>query len=195
MALDCSKLGADLVAAKCSQATTAGLEDDVILLNFDEVNKEGSAVTKNVISDIEMIPTKKGYTFTSFGKSFNESGATFTKGTYRNSWAHTLMLRVFTKDEKSKEFVNQLSEGARLIAVVKNKETGPGGEVKYEAYGWDNGLELNEATSVVEMTDGVVYSLSLGSGDTAQEGSLPKSINAGTLAETEEVIKSLIKIG
>jgi hypothetical protein len=191
--MTCSQITNGLIAAICGQSATAGLEDDIILLNFDDVDKGESTVTGNIISTILMKSSdKKGFIFTSYGKSFNDSGATFTKGTYRNTWTHNVMLRIFTKSEDAKKFVNAMAEGSKLIAIVKNKEAGSEGDVKYEAYGWDNGLTLNEGTASVNMDDGIVYSLNIGSEDTAQEGSLPKSVlYAAGLAATESALESL----
>lgn len=191
MGLDCAQLTAGLLAADCNTSATAGLEDDVILMNYDDVDKTASAVANNIVSSIVMKSGKKGFIYTSFGKSFDDSGATFTKGTYRNTWLHTLMMRIFAKSENAKSFVNELGAGAKIIAIVKNKEGGTGGEVKYEVYGWDNGLELNESANVVQMTDGVVYTLNAGSSDTAQEGSLPKSVFDTDLATTEKMLESI----
>lgn len=195
MSLDCSKLTTGLIGAECGTTVTAGLEDDVILMNFNEVDKAASTITDNVISEIVMRKSGdtsyKGFVFTSFGRSYDDSGATFTRGTYRNTFVHTLMMRIFTKNEASKKFVNELAEGARLIAIVKNKEAGPAGEVKYEAYGWDNGMTLAELAYTAQMADGVVYPLNVGSEDGAQEGSLPKSVFDTDLTTTEQMLASI----
>ena len=190
--MDCSKLTAGLVAAICGKTATAGAEDDVILINFDDIDRTLSEVTDNVITKLVLKEGAKAYLFTTFGKSLDDAGATFTKGTYRNTWVHNVPNRIFTKNELSKKFVNQIADGARVVEIVKNKEIGTAGDVKYEAYGWDNGLELNEATSTIAMTDGVVYDLNMGSSDTAQEGSLPKSVFDTDLTTTEAMINGLI---
>lgn len=192
--MDCSELTAGLVGADCNKTASAGLEDDVILLNYNDVDKSKSVIANNVITSIVMKPEKKGFVFTTFGKAYDEGGATFVKGTYRNTWQHNIPLRIFIKNEDAKTFVNEFGAGAKVIAIVKNKEIGASGEVKYEAYGWDNGLELNESTNTIAMSDGVVYSLTIGSADTAQEGSLPKSIFDTDLDETETMINSLTAV-
>ena len=125
------------------------------------------------------------------GGIMNDTGVSLSVGTYRNTLIHTAMLRIFTKNEDSKKFVNQFIAGARVIAVFKNKEEGKDGDVKYEAYGWDNGLEISELTNTVAMTDTIVYDLQLASTDAAQEGSLPKSVFDTDLATTEAMLASL----
>lgn len=189
--MDCSKLTAGIIAAECGKTATSGAEDDVLLINFDDIDRAESEVVDNVITKLILKSGAKAYPFTTFGKSLNDAGATFTKGTYRNTWVHNVPNRLFTKNELSKKFVNQIADGARVVEIVKNKEIGASGEVKYEAYGWDNGLELNEATTTIAMADGVVYDLNMGSSDTAQEGSLPKSVFDTDLATTELMIQGL----
>lgn len=190
--MDCSELTKGLMAADCNSSATAGLEGDVTLVNFNDVDKSESVVVNNVITDFIMKEGKQGYSFSTFDKSFDDAGATFVKGTYRNTWQHNLPLRIFVKNEDVKRFVNEFGAGAKVIAIVNNKESGETAEVKYEAYGWDNGIELNESTNTVAMTDGVVYTLTLGSSDTAQEGSLPKSVFKTDLATTETMIGSIV---
>lgn len=173
--MNCSKLTAGLVGADC-KSVIAGVEEEVILINFEDIDKsDAESIDGNVIKKITLKGDAKGCIFTSYGKSFDEAGATFTKGTYRNSWSHSVPLRIFVKDEQAKDFVNKFGAGARVVAILENKE---GGETKYEAYGWDNGLELSEATSTVAMADGIVYGMTIASSETAQENSLPKSVTA-----------------
>jgi hypothetical protein len=189
--MNCGELTKDLIAASCGQTAVAGLEDDVILINYNDIDKTASTVTNNVISSLLLKGSKKGFKFSTFGRSLDESGITFTKGTYRNTWAHDLYLRIFTKDEDAKKYVNEFGDGAKVVAIVRNNEIGKDGDVAYEVYGWDNGLELKESTSTVAMQDGVVYMLHIGSSDTAQEGSIPKSVFATDLETTEQMVNAL----
>ncbi len=184
-----------MIAKECNKSATAGAEDEVIIFNLSDLDRENSVVsTDNVITALELKAGKKAYTFTTFGKSLGESGATFTLGTYRNTWIHTIMQRIFTKNEEAKKYVNSLGLGAKICAIVKNNERGENGEVKYELYGWDNGLILKESASTIAMTDGVVYPLTVGSEETAQESTLPKSIFVTDLATTEQMINSLTAV-
>ncbi len=190
--MDCSKLTAGLVAAECNKPAVAGAEGEVILINFQDIDKVNSEVENNVIESIAMNGSKKGMAFTTYGKSLDEAGVSFTKGTYRNSWTHTVPLRIFVKNEEAKQFVNEFGAGARVVAILKNKEAGGSGEVKYEAYGWDNGLELSEVTATLAMEEGVVYSMTIASSETAQEGTLPKSVFAEDAETTETLISALV---
>ena len=190
--MNCAELAADIVAAQCGKNATVGLEDELTLINFDDVNKAESTVTNNVISEFVLKASKKGYKFTTLGRSLNDAGVpSVARGTYKNTVVHSLPLRIFVKTEEAKAFINKLIEGARFMAIPKNKEIGEAGEVKYEAYGWDNGLEITALVGTAAMTDGVVYDVTVSSIDGAGEGSLPKSIWDTDLATTEAMIESL----
>ena len=190
--MNCTELTAGVVGAQCGKNATVGLEDELVLINFDDADKAGSTVTDNVISELLLKTGKKGYNFTTIGRSFNDAGVpSVTRGTYKNTVVHSLPLRIFLKTEEAKAFINKLIEGARFMAVVKNKEIGEAGEVKYETYGWDNGLEITALVGTVAMADGIVYDVTVSSVDGAGEGSLPKSIWDTDLATTETMIASL----
>jgi len=191
--MNCSELTTGLVAAQCGQLETAGAEDDVILIPFNTIDRANCSVLDNVIREIELVADKYAYMFSTYGKSLNEAGATFAVGTYRNSWTHSVPLRIFVKKEQSKKFVNQFGEGAKVVAILKNKAEGENGEVKYEAYGWDNGLIMTESAPTIAMADGVVYPLTLASAEGSNEGSLPKSVFAGAIAATELMLKGLLE--
>ncbi|MCL2596267.1 MAG: hypothetical protein FWD66_01105 [Paludibacter sp.] len=190
--MKCSELNAGLVTAICGKKESKGAEGDVILINYDDIDREHCMVTDNIISELELKTGKTGFAFTTFGRSLNESGATFARGTYTNSWTHTVPLKIFVKTEEAKTFVNKLSSGARIVAILKNRAIGTAGEVKYEVYGWDNGLELSESANTIAMADDVVYTATVASTDTAQEGSLPKSIFKTDSATTELLLQNLL---
>ena len=194
--MNCSELTQGLIAAKCNSTETAGAEDKVYLLNFSDIDRQGSTVANNVITGIKLVKRNNvqmlGFAFETFGKSLKDAGATFAKGTYSNMWQHNVTLRVFVKKEESKTFANQLAAGAKIVAVIKNRATGANGEVTFEAYGWDNGLELSESANTLEFADSVVYTLTLSSPEGTQEGSLPKSVFKTSVADTETMLEGLL---
>lgn len=191
--MNCSTITAGLIAVVCGKPETAGTGSRVWLINYDDIDRAESVITNNVISDLILADTKKAYLFETIDNS-TLGETSLNKGTFMSNFQHDLTLRIFAKSEAAKAFVNSLN-GARVVAVVENKAlTGSGatlGETKFEAYGWDAGLELNELASTTEMTDMVVYQPKIGSG-TAKESSLPKSVFKTSLAVTETMLDSLI---
>lgn len=190
--MDCTDLTANVVAAVCGKQAVSGTGKRVILINYDDIDRVASTVADNVITLLKLEGTKKAFTFTTHGDS--TLGETSLKvGTYVNSWVHNATLRVFTKDEVSKDFVNTLA-GAKVVAIIENNEVGTAGAVKYEVYGWESGLELSEAGGTTELADGVVYNLKLSTNEKSSENSLPKSYFITDLATTETQLESLISV-
>lgn len=181
----------------CGKPPIAGVGSLVYLFNYADIDRSASTLSDNVITGIALKGSNtKGFKFESLD-STNTGEISYNKMTYFGNWQHDLTLRVLTKNEEAKTFVNQVN-GARVVAVVENRELGPDGEVKYEAYGWDAGLELNECTATTEMSDGVVYQFKMGSGANSKESSLPKSVfvpgsgGVSDLQATEAALNSLV---
>lgn len=188
--MDCSKIVMGLQAVDCGKPAIAGTASRVVLLNYADVDRALSEEADNVISKIILKDAANGFDFYSLDNT-TLGEVSINKGTYFSNWQHDLSLRIFAKNEDSKKFVNSLN-GARVIALVENKEGGKDNDVKWEAYGWDSGLELNEMTSSTDMADLVVYQTKMGSGANSKESSLPKSVFDTDLATTETMIDALI---
>ena len=196
--MNCADITANLVAAVCNKQAIGGTGAKVYLLNYEDIDRDLSTGAGDVLSAIVMKSTKKGFSFTAIEDSV-VGEFSMNKGTYFNSWNHNLPLKIFTKSELSKKFMKDLA-GARVVAIVENKEIGTAtvggvvatGEVKYEVYGWDAGLEALEATGTTAIADGVVYDIKIGTGDKSKETSLPKSFFNTNLATTEIALAAII---
>lgn len=188
--MDCSKITKGLQAVECGKPAIPGTGARVILINYSDIDRSLSTLTDDVISAIILKGAAKAFDFESIDNA-NLGETSYNKGTYFGNWQHDLTLRIFAKNEDSKAFMNKLN-GARVVAVVENKEPGNAGDVKYEAYGWDAGLEFNESTNTTDMTDLVVYAAKLGSGTNSKESTLPKSVFDTDLGKTETMLNALV---
>ena len=177
----------------CGKPALAGTAARVILLSFSDINKglsEEAPTDPNVIQTIILKAGMRGYEVDSLpNATVGESSVNV--GTYNRTHQHNLTVRIFKKSEAAKKFVNGLTN-SRVVAIVENNERGDDGDTKFEIYGWDSGLELNELTASTEMTDGVAYLITLGSGTIAQEGSLPKSFFNTDEETTDAAIEALL---
>lgn len=195
--MECGNLTADIIAANCAKLGVAGTTGMAYIMRYKDIDKSLSTVTGNVISAITMKDDTRAYEFTTIDNSpLGETTANV--GTYLTQFQHDLTLRIFTKTEANKDFVNQ-SANESFVIILANKELGTAndagtttGNTKYEVYGWDSGLKLSELTATTDMTDGVVYGVKYGSTDRAREKTLPKSFFATSLATTEAAIEALI---
>ena len=186
--MNCTDIAAGLTAAVCGQAPVPNSFGDVIIGNWEDIDKANCTVANNIISEIVLKADKLAYVFNTFEDSVG-GVATFNKGTYFNTFQHDVMLRVFTKTELAKAFVNNAMY-ARVFVILRNKDIDTG-KVKYELYGWDAGLEMTAAVADISMPDSVVYDMTFGSSDNAKEGSLPKSIYVTSEAATDAMVEAL----
>lgn len=190
MALDCSKITTGFTMTECATPALPGTDARVILISYTDINKALSEVTDNVITSIILKSGAQGYEVDSLPNA-TVGEDTVNVGTYNRTHQHNLTIRIFKKSEAAKKFVNGLTN-ARVVAIVQNNDRGVEGDTKYEVYGWDSGLELNDLTASTEMADGVPYLFTLGSGTIAQEGTLPKSFYKTDEATTDAAVDSLL---
>lgn len=189
--LDCSRITTGFENDSCDVAI-AGTGPRVILMNYSDIDFGLSTVEDNVISTIVLKDGMIGYEVDSLPNA-TVGEDTINVNTYNRTHQHNLTIRIFKKSEAAKKFVNGTTN-ARVVAIVQNNDRGDTGDTKYEVYGWDSGLELNDLTATTEMTDGVAYLMTLGSGTIAQEKSLPKSFFNTDETTTDEAVEALLTV-
>lgn len=188
--MDCAKLSKGLVIDACKRAV-AGINSNVILINYDDIDRVATVEANNVVSVLQLKAGKYGYKFEcKDGSTVGEQN--LAKSKYLPGWDHILTLKALAKSQDAKDAVEILSK-AKLVAIVDNKEVGGvDKKTRYEMYGYESGLELLESNNTTEFTDETVYNLKLGTGD-AKENSLPKTIFVTSAAATETMINGLIQ--
>lgn len=196
MIIDCSKLCGGFVEDECTSGAIAGTGPRVILLNYTDIDRTASTkntADANIIETIVLKEGAVGYEVESLPNA-TVGEDTLNVGTYRNNHQHNLTVRIFKKSAAAKKFVN-CTTNARVVAIVQNNDEGDLGNTKYEIYGWDAGLKLNDLSSTTEMEDQVAYLLTFGSDTVAQENSLPKSFFNTDVATTDAAVEALLAPG
>lgn len=203
MATTCGNIASSLIAAACGKAPSGGTDSEVYLVNYADVDKAGSTVTGNVISTLKLKTGAKMYRLVSKAKA-TTGEATFARGTYFDTFDHSVTLRAFTKNQPTKDFLNNLI-GARVMVIVTNNEDGAyeiseqgavtakeTNATKYELYGWDSGLTLSALPYSTELSDSVFFSATLASDDASKEGELPKTVLSTSIANTKTMLDGLV---
>lgn len=185
---NCANISKNLVLSQCA-AGVAAIEPELILINFDDIDRASSEVNGNVISELVLLDAKKGYKYSS-AKNAMEADSPLVKGTYRNAFDHKVVARVFDKTQDIKDELMKLKEG-KVVAIVKNVDK-RNEATRYEVYGWENGLEMGDLQAPSTDADGVIYNITLQSGDNAKESQLPMSLYAGALTATETMVAGLV---
>ncbi len=186
--LTCAMLSAGAVLDSCKRAI-AGVNSDVILINYEDINRLSLTIDKNVVSNLELKAGTKGYKFECRdGSPVGEYN--LVRGTYLPGWEHVLNLVTLVKSQEIKDTIETLSF-AKVVAIVDNKERGAADEVRYEIYGLESGLELMESNNTTEYADEVVYNIKLSTGD-AKENAMPRSAYKTDPTTTETWINGLV---
>lgn len=185
----CGALAAGLTAFECGKIAASGTRKRVVLVNFDDIDRDSLTITSGVIAALPLKSGKIGYLF-SCAENAATGEATLAKGKYVNAYDHAVTLRSLVKNQSAKNFVNGLN-GTRLVAIVENLDEGNAGDTKFEVYGLKSGLVLTEVPFSTELSDGVVYAIKIASDDTSKEDQLPVSFYTTSIAATEAAFVSL----
>lgn len=175
--INCAKLSANLAMASC-KITNPALRGEVVLINFDDWQSATityDSTETEVITSIALAGTAKGVKLTSHEKAF-DGQYSMNKGTYANSFVHTLVLRAFDRTQGVKDSINKIING-RFVAIVHNVDQA---DVKtaFEVYGAQNGLLASAIESDSTNGDGLVASITLASDDNQRESKVPTSFCA-----------------
>lgn len=144
------KLSADILA-DCNNMSVKGLGSNGWIFNFDDLDKESSALDKtnpNLLTSLILLAGKKAYRIFVPGKTpFTGTNKALVAGTYVNTWTKQVALVVLNEGpDVCHDIIDKLSNG-RFIVVLENKTAGDGGKATYEVYGFEAGLTASAGTN------------------------------------------------
>lgn len=189
---DFAKLSKDIIGANPAQTGAIGVDGEIILINYDDIDQALTVVTNGVITALILKNGAKAYKFSTHNKGVSAE-ATLSKGTYVSAWIHKLTTRIFSKDQDIKDSVESLKDGC-FVAIVANKNNGNAGDTKYEAYGFYSGLEMSEGTATSEDADSIFYTLALSSNENSKEPKLPLSFFKTDITVTKAMVDALLVV-
>ncbi len=156
MATCYNKLTANILL-NCSVNLVGGISDKVWLINRDDIDFDNctfDTTNDNIIESIVLksaSPNYTGFSIQGFRNS-NDYENTLVKGKYMNGWDQKLTIRVFDNDATTKERINELANG-KYVAIIENNYQSDDKTSTFEVLGWNVGLEILEATRVVNDAD------------------------------------------
>ncbi len=188
--MKCGQLSKSLTLAACG-SSTAAIKAKIIIGNHDDIDKEASKVSDGVCSELVLTQSSGGaFLYESHRNAF-EGNCTLSKGTYQSSYDHQIVVRIFVKTQEAKDELNKLKDSK--VFVITEGEDSRSPETHYEIYGFDNGLVLTDLQAATTDSDGVIYTVTLASGDSSKESGLPVSLWAGSAAATRTAVDGLVK--
>lgn len=153
--------------ARCGQFN-AGIEADLFLIDLRDIDSR--TVVDNVLTGLTL---KSGCYAVRYQGKRNAYDAAFQlhSGQFINGFAHNVTCRAFVKSQALKDHMNALSY-SRVMVVVRNKDSHDM-TMKYEVYGFTNGLQMSEIDYTGNEQDGWLASFTLATTDDAPENQAP----------------------
>lgn len=166
----------------CDNQPIGGIEVNVVLINREHLDR--SAITydganKILMTNLQLLSGNVGLALNGVKQINGLSAELVKKETSIDAFKHIFSGMVLNFSAANKLQLQQLSEGASIVAVVELKWKGAGNTEAFQVAGIDAGLELNVLTWNTNENDGAV-TFELSSVDGYEE---PKIIS--TLLETD----------
>lgn len=175
----------------CENPPAAGLENEALLINWDDIDRAQCAFSEtqpNVLETLVLKTGKKANIVQQRKTSFNGTAIAQVEGTYSTGTTQTFAFAVFENSADAKANIEKMLNG-KFIAIVQNSSGAE--DSRYEVLGWYTGLKKPTlAKDYVAEESAGVYAITLASGN---EPSLPVSFfktDLDTTATAYEALKT-----
>lgn len=189
LAFACGVIAAG-IATNCDNIPTPGIRTTVYLANFSDIDTITIDNTnKTLATAITMVAGKKFYAFTGI-KKIGKAGYTSTAGNFLNTLVHNAEIIILQNDPTSKGIMDQMVQG-NLVLIVENKTKGATGNMKYEIYGRESGLQVlpEKDSDNADLKGGHLLKLSTPEGE--QENHLPTTLFMTDESTTDAIITAI----
>lgn len=191
MAVDCTgKLTAD-ITFDCLNAPIGGIEQNVVLINKDDIDVTAtttSATNRLQVTHIQLKPGKTGYKLTGVKQANGKAWELVKKENAPDKFKHTFSGVIFSPSLANKTQADNLSKGAKYVAVIEQVWKGAANADAFEVLGLTSGLELTTMTNSSKENDNMIM-FELSSAEGFEETTMPKTYFADQ--ETYAIRKAL----
>lgn len=172
----CEIITAD-VLHDCDNVPVAGIEQKLILINYDDLLASGITfdvtTPSTLITDIALEAGKTGYLVENIKQIMNYTNSLEYTEDSENGIIHSINgIRFYDPSASGRDQLNKLIRGAKVYAVLETKWKGTDGESAFKFFGLNYGLELKELIDNSNENDGTVV-ISLGTPQGFKEPFLP----------------------
>ena len=177
MALNCEEKLAAEIEKDCDNKPSGGIEVNVVILNFEDVDKATSTIdgaNDLLITNLSTFSGTQGFFIEGIkqiqGASFelvkNEEGY--------DKYKHMFAGVILNPSVENKKSLANIASGGRYIIVVEKKWKGDAQEDAFEVLGFDNGLEIATVVWNTKEADGVIK-FELASADAFEEPEMTRN--------------------
>lgn len=187
MALNCEeKLTADILK-DCDNKPKGGIETNVVLINFEDVDKATSTLDPTNDLIITSLATLSGTTGYSLEGIKQVNGASFElvkKEDAFDKYTHLFAGVILSPSAANKKLLAEIASGGRYIAVIEKKWKGADQADAFEVLGWDSGLEISTVVWNTKESDGVIK-FELASAEGFEEDEMTRNVLETDYATTK----------
>jgi hypothetical protein len=193
MPINCEEKLAVSIQKDCDNKPVGGIEVNVVLINFDDVDKVTSvinATNKMIIDSLATYSTKAGFSLEGVKQVNGASSALVKNEEGFDKHAHRFDGVILTPSAVNKEAFAQITSGGRYIVVIEKKWKGAANAEAFEVLGWDSGLIISEYTWNTKESDGAIK-FSLASEAKYEEPEFPRTNLETNYATTKVAFDAL----
>jgi len=187
MPVDCTgNLTADIIF-DCANAPIGGIEQNVVLINKEDIDIAATTVddtNRILVTNLQLKPGKTGYLFKGIKQSNGKAWELVKKENAPDKFKHTFSGVIFNPTALNKQQADQLSKGAKYVAVVEQVWKGAASADAFEILGYSSGLEITTMTNSSRENDNMIM-FELASADGFEETTMPKTFLDGDYAATK----------
>lgn len=161
----------------CDNRDIQGIETNVVLINREDIDFGNSIINvanSKIIDSIVLKAGKTGFKLQGIKQLNSYLSEVVVSEDSLNRWRHNLNARVFNLTATARQQIDQIADGANLVAVVEKKWKGAAQAHAFIVLGWGAGLEIAEGTEDTAANDGS-FVMRLASAERALEGESPKN--------------------
>jgi hypothetical protein len=175
MALNCEeKLTADILK-DCDNKASGGIEVNVVLINFDDIDKATSVTDANgVITNLSTKSGTSGFFVEGVKQVQGASAELVKKEDGFDKYTHLFSGVVLSPSAENKKSLSEIASGSSYVAVIEKKWKGDAQEDAFEVLGWDVGLVISTVVWNTKESDGVIK-FELASEEGFEEPELPRN--------------------
>ena len=178
MAINCElKLEGDILF-DCGNKAKAGIEANIVFLNFEDVDKTTSTIDGTnplLITSLSTFSGTTGYLLEGIKQVNGASSELVKKEDSFDMYKHLFSGVILTPSVENKAFLKQVAEGKRFIIALEKLWKGDAQEDAFEVLGWDSGLEISTIVWNTKESSGVIK-FELTNADGYEETDMPRNL-------------------
>lgn len=185
MAINCEdKLAAD-IAKDCDVKPIGGIEVNVVVINFEDVDKTSSTIDgTNDLLITNLATTSAGFFLEGIKQAQGASFELVKKEDSYDAYKHVFAGVVLTPSAANKKSLANIASGGRYVVVVEKKWKGVDQDDAFEVLGWDAGMVISEIVWNSKESDGIIK-FGLASEDGYEEPEMTRNVLETDYATTK----------